>query len=195
MRQNRHGISVYRVKQFFYDKDKEHLLCLHTIKNPAFPSYYHDTWTLLKNYRSVSWSIEVSDYNLQAEFRTEYGCASEAVLDGLEASNSNTHLESYVHSLERSKRMLQLINSAIDLMRKKHEKGELYYWILYYTYLAPHHYANNYEILHFLELKGMPMSMRNYYLRREEAINVLSSVLWGYTSTDCEELINRLLPE
>lgn len=39
------------------------------------------------------------------------------------------------------------------------------------------------------------MSMRNYYLRREEAINVLSSVLWGYTSTDCEELINRLLPE
>lgn len=89
----------------------------------AFPSYYHDTWTLLKNYRSVSWSIEVSDYNLQAEFRTEYGCASEAALDGLEASNSNTHLESYVHSLERSKRMLQLINSAIDLMRKKHEKG------------------------------------------------------------------------
>lgn len=87
------------------------------------------------------------------------------------------------------------LNSAIDLMRKKHEKGELYYWILYYTYLAPHHYANNYEILHFLELKGMPMSMRNYYLRREEAINVLSSVLWGYTSTDCEELINRLLPE
>ena len=158
----------------------------------AFSSYYHDTWTLLKNYRSVSWSIEVSDYNLQAEFRTEYGCASEAVLDGLEASNSNTHLE---YSLERSKRMLQLINSAIDLMRKKHEKGELYYWILYYTYLAPHHYANNYEILHFLELKGMPMSMRNYYLRREESINVLSSVLWGYTSTDCEELINRLLPE
>jgi len=72
----------------------------------AFSSYYHDTWTLLKNYRSVSWSIEVSDYNLQAEFRTEYGCASEAVLDGLEASNSNTHLESYVHSLERSKGML-----------------------------------------------------------------------------------------
>lgn len=25
----------------------------------AFSSYYHDTWTLLKNYRSVSWSIEV----------------------------------------------------------------------------------------------------------------------------------------
>lgn len=122
MRQNRHGISVYRVKQFFYDKDKEHLLCLHTIKIRIFLllSRYMDSF---KNYRSVSWSIEVSDYNLPAEFRTEYGCASEAVLDGLEASNSNTHLESYVHSLERSKRMLQLINSAIDLMRKSTKRG------------------------------------------------------------------------
>ena len=161
----------------------------------AFPSYYHDTWTLLKNYRSVSWSIEVSDYNLQAEFRTEYGCASEAVLDGLEASNSNTHLESYVHSLERSKRMLQLINSAIDLMRKKHEKGELYYWILYYAYLSPQQCENAGAILHSLETKGISISLRTYYVHRDEAIEVLSSILWGYTSQDCEKITNLLTPD
>ena len=158
----------------------------------AFPSYYHDTWTLLKNYRSVSWSIEVSDYNLQAEFRTEYGCASEAVLDGLEASNSNTHLESYVHSLERSKRMLQLINSAIDLMRKKHEKGELYYWILYYAYLSPRQCENAGAILHSLETKGISISLRTYYVHRDEAIEILSSILWGYTSQDCEKITKLL---
>ena len=161
----------------------------------AFPSYYHDTWTLLKNYRSVSWSIEVSDYNLQAEFRTEYGCASEAVLDGLEASNSNTHLESYVHSLERSKRMLQLINSAIDLMRKKHEKGELYYWILYYAYLSPQQCENAGAILQLLETKGISISLRTYYVHRDEAIEVLSSILWGYTSQDCEKITNLLTPD
>ena len=158
----------------------------------AFSSYYHDTWTLLKNYRSVSWSIEVSDYNLQAEFRTEYGCASEAVLDGLEASNSNTHLESYVHSLERSKRMLQLINSAIDLMRKKHEKGELYYWILYYAYLSPQQCENAGAILQSLETKGISISLRTYYVHRDEAIEVLSSSLWGYTSQDCEKITKLL---
>ena len=161
----------------------------------AFPSYYHDTWTLLKNYRSVSWSIEVSDYNLQAEFRTEYGCASEAVLDGLEASNSNTHLESYVHSLERSKRMLQLINSAIDLMRKKHEKGELYYWILYYAYLSPQQCENAGAILQALESKGISISLRTYYVHRDESIEVLSSILWGYTSHDCEKITNLLTPD
>ena len=158
----------------------------------AFSSYYHDTWTLLKNYRSVSWSIEVSDYNLQAEFRTEYGCASEAVLDGLEASNSNTHHESYVHSLERSKRMLQLINSAIDLMRKKHEKGELYYWILYYAYLSPQQCENAGAILQSLETKGISISLRTYYVHRDEAIEVLSSILWGYTSQDCENITKLL---
>ena len=157
--------------------------------------HYHDTRTLLRKYRDVMWNLEVSDLDLQEEFKAEYGLSTDALFVDSEVNKGGNRLESYARALERSKKMMQIIDTAIDLMRRKHKKGEFYYWILYYTYLAPHHYANNYEILHFLELKGMPMSMRNYYLRREEAINVLSSVLWGYTSTDCEELINRLLPE
>ena len=157
--------------------------------------HYHDTRTLLRKYRDVMWNLEVSDLDLQEEFKAEYGLSSDALFVDSEVNKGGNRLENYARALERSKKMMQIIDTAIDLMRRKHKKGEFYYWILYYTYLAPHHYANNYEILHFLELKGMPMSMRNYYLRREEAINVLSSVLWGYTSTDCEELINRLLPE
>ena len=157
--------------------------------------HYHDTRTLLRKYRDVIWNLEVSDLDLQEEFKAEYGLSTDALFVDSEVNKGGNRLESYARALERSKKMMQIIDTAIDLMRRKHKKGEFYYWILYYTYLAPHHYANNYEILHFLELKGMPMSMRNYYLRREEAINVLSSVLWGYTSTDCEELINRLLPE
>ena len=157
--------------------------------------HYHDTRTLLRKYRDVIWNLEVSDLDLQEEFKAEYGLSTDALFVDSEVNKSGNRLENYARALERSKKMMQIIDTAIDLMRRKHKKGKFYYWILYYTYLAPHHYANNYEILHFLELKGMPMSMRNYYLRREEAINVLSSVLWGYTSTDCEELINRLLPE
>ena len=115
--------------------------------------------------------LKFSDYNLQAEFRTEYGCASEAALDGLEASNSNTHLESYVHSLERSKRMLQLINSAIDLMRKKARKrGNSITGFCTIHILPLIIMRTTMRFCIFLNLKGMPMSMRNYYLRREEAI-------------------------
>lgn len=56
----------------------------------AFSSYYHDTWTLLKNYRSVSWSIEVSDYNLQAGISHRVWLCFRAVLDGLEHKFKHT---------------------------------------------------------------------------------------------------------
>ena len=41
-------------------------------------------------------------------------------------------------------------------------------------------YENSSEILHALESKAPPISLRTYYARREEAIELLSSVLWGY---------------
>ena len=168
---------------------------LFKIRKSDVSTHYHNTRTFLNKYRDISWILEVSDLNLQKEFKTTYELFTDSPLVASEVKDGGNPPENYTYALVRSKKMMQLTDTAIDLMRRKHKKGEFYYWILYYTYLAPHHYANNYEILHFLELKGMPMSMRNYYLRREEAINVLSSVLWGYTSTDCEELINRLLPE
>ena len=51
---------------------------------------------------------------------------------------------------------------------------------LYYAYLSPHKYENSSEILRALESKAPPISLRTYYARREEAIELLSSVLWGH---------------
>ena len=36
--------------------------------------HYHDTRTLLRKYRDVMWNLEVSDLDLQEEFKAEYGC-------------------------------------------------------------------------------------------------------------------------
>ena len=107
--------------------------------------HYHDTLMLLKKYRDIAWIVEVSNRNLQEEFRAEYGCPGRDVLN-----------------------------------REKHKKGELYYWVLYYAYLSPHKYESSSEILCALESKAPPISLRTYYTRREEAIELLSSVLWGY---------------
>ena len=35
--------------------------------------HYHDTRTLLRKYRDVMWNLEVSDLDLQEEFKAEYG--------------------------------------------------------------------------------------------------------------------------
>ena len=104
-------------------------------------------------------------------------------------------LSSNARALERSKKMMQIIDTAIDLMRRKHKKGEFYYWILYYAYLSPQQCENAGAILQSLESKGISISLRTYYVHRDEAIEVLSSILWGYTSQDCEKITNLLTPD
>ena len=129
--------------------------------------HYHDTRTLLRKYRDVMWNLEVSDLDLQEEFKAEYGLSTDALFVDSEVNKGGNRLESYARALERSKKMMQIIDTAIDLMRRKHKKGEFYYWILYYA----------------------------YYVHRDEAIEVLSSILWGYTSQDCEKITNLLTPD
>ena len=41
--------------------------------------HYHDTRTLLRKYRDVMWNLEVSDLDLQEEFKAEYGLSSDAL--------------------------------------------------------------------------------------------------------------------
>lgn len=157
--------------------------------------FYHDTWKLLKNYRDVAWNLELSNLDLQAEFRAEYGVIAHEGTDSLALDDnfiSNTRISSFARSLERSQKMMHLLDSAIQLMRSHHKKGELYYWILYYTYLSPQAYTNHREILHALEAHFPPMSRRTYYTYREQAISTLSSVLWGYTSRECSEVLQKL---
>ena len=41
--------------------------------------HYHDTRTLLRKYRDVIWNLEVSDLDLQEEFKAEYGLSTDAL--------------------------------------------------------------------------------------------------------------------
>ena len=44
---------------------------------------YHNTWRLLKAYRDVVWSMEVSVSQLKNEFQVEYGSSIEEFLDSV----------------------------------------------------------------------------------------------------------------
>ena len=160
--------------------------------------FYHNTLKLLQNYRDVNWSLEVSAQNLQSEFRAEYGGTSADYVDDLTINgdkNAAARIEGLTLSLDKSRRMMELVNSAINLMREKHKKGELYYWILYYTYMYPQEPDTVNEVLTLLEKHFPPMSIRTYYSKREEAVQILSSILWGYTSTEYQELIRSFFTD
>lgn len=92
----------------------------HRRKSNVSP-HYHDTRTLLRKYRDVLWNLEVSGLDLQEEFKAEYGLSTDALFVDGEVNKGGNRLENYARALERSKKMMQIIDTAIDLMRRKHK--------------------------------------------------------------------------
>ena len=91
--------------------------------------------------------------------------------------------------------MLNLLNSAVEILRNKHKHGEQYYWILYYSYLSPQQLQNTDEIIDSLMPHITNISKRTYYRKRPEAVAALSSILWGYTSKNCLEMLDKFFPD
>lgn len=158
---------------------------------------YHDTWRLLKKYRDVVWSLELSVQQLKNQFEIEYGSSIEEFLESAYlagADLSGTQLEDHARCIERSNKMLALVNNSIDLLRTRHKNGEDYYWLLYYTFLSPQQLKNVEEIIEQLRPHIRDISFRTYYRKRKSAVEALSSVLWGYTSQDSLNILQQFFP-
>ena len=100
---------------------------------------YHNTEILLKKYRDVVWSIEVSAVQAQINFEIEMDCKLDEFLDMAYSAGmdvSGTKIQEQIRTLERNKKMLEIIDAAVNVLRKKQLEGEIYYWIIYYTYLS-----------------------------------------------------------
>ena len=158
---------------------------------------YHNTWKLLKKYRDVVWSLELSVQQVRNRFEIEYGSSIEEFLDSIYlagADLSGSDIEHHAECIERSHQMLKLLDTAVDLLRNKHKNGESYYWLLYYSFLSPQQLRNVEEIIEKLRPHIRDISFRTYYRRRREAIEALSSVLWGYTAKDSIAILEQFFP-
>ena len=125
---------------------------------------YHDTWRLLKKYRDVVWSLEVSVQQVRSKFQIEYGSSIE---DFLEFTKNLCRCDGW-----------QL---ALDMA-------------VYYTYLSPQKLKNLDEIIDQLHPHIRDISVRTYYRKRNEAVDALGSVLWGYTTQDTLKILDDFFP-
>ena len=158
---------------------------------------YHDTRKLLKKYRDVTWSLELSVQKLKSQFQVEYGTDIGEFLDSVYLAGADlggTELEHQAQCIERSHKMLRLLDSAVELLRTRHKNGEAYYWLLYYSYLSPQQYKNTEEIIEQLRPHIRDISRATYFRKQEQAVQALSSILWGYTSQDCASLLTEFIP-
>lgn len=116
-----------------------------TKKNQGFPTpeedpRFHDTYKFLQRYRDATYSLKVVVRQMETQFRMEYGTSVDDFLDSIYAAGvelSGTDIAERAKSVERSNKMLKLLDSSVDLLRNNHKHGEQYYWILYYAFLSP----------------------------------------------------------
>ena len=158
---------------------------------------YHDTWRLLKKYRDVVWSLELSVQQMKNQFQIEYGSSIEDFLESVYLAGADlggTELEDHARCIERSNKMLTLVNNSIELLRTHHKYGEDYYWLLYYSFLSPQQLKNEEEIIEQLRPHIRDISFRTYYRKRKAAVEALSSVLWGYTAQDRLKILQQFFP-
>ena len=160
-------------------------------------SRYHDTWRLLKKYRDVVWSMELSVQQVRKEFEIEFGSSIDDFLESVYLAGADlggTKIENHARCIERSNQMLKLLNNAVELLRTRHQNGETYYWILYFTFLSPQQLENVDEIIEQLQPHFRDISVPTYYRKRKKAVEAVSSILWGYTAQDCIDILADFYP-
>ena len=159
---------------------------------------YHDTLLLLKKYRDVVWSLSMSVEHVKNDFRTYYGGSIEDFLDSVYVAGadlSGTDIEERAKCIERSHKMLNLVDEAVATMRHKHKNGELYYQVLYFNYCSAQEYHSQDAVLEALEQAGYPMCRKTMIEYRNHAVNLVSSFLWGYTARDTKDILDRFVKE
>lgn len=95
-------------------------------------------------------------------------------------SLGNRKVENRLASIRKTRLVLDRINDALSVLKKKPDDGERLYDLIYLTYIAPESLNHN-EMLFRLNL-----SSRHYYRLREQAISVLSIRLWSAPNKDVD---------
>ena len=122
---------------------------------------YHNTQVLLSHYRDIAWVLRMD----------------------AEAGMGNRKLESRVESLRKSRLLLDRINEALTVLKKKPGNGPRLYELIYLTYIVPE------KLSHTDLLFRLDLSSRQYYRLREEAISILSIRLWSVPEEELGKLV------
>ncbi|MGM9917401.1 hypothetical protein [Anaerotignum sp.] len=156
---------------------------------------FHNTQLLLEHYRDVVWSLEVSVFQANTNFQSEFGSTIEEFLElsyeaGLDLPSSD--VAARIRSINKSRNMLRIIDSAVALLREKYRNGEECYWVLYYTYLSPQEIGGVDEIVERISNMFQDFSRSTYYRRKNESIKRMGDLLWGFTTNTCDPALELL---
>lgn len=167
----------------------------------------HDTSLLLHQYRHISYSVRVDLFSIASAIGSPEAAEHQEVLDVLRehlGSAIEQEFSAYEYSRiqQRSKsaafclQYLNIVDKALEVLRKYPGRGELYYKILYYTYIssetkssADNRYGYD-AVNQLLRRDDIFISSTGYYRNKNVAIDCIAPILWGAFS---KEIIMMLM--
>lgn len=140
---------------------------------------YHNTLLLLQNYRTITWLLECFPEDIAEELEVPFE-GVDTLFEKMELSMAweNKKLEWRLKTLEETRLMIDRLNEALTVLKKKPDNGERLYSIIYYTYIYPEQVSHKELLLRF------DLSTRHYYRLRKEAISIISVRLWSTPSVN-----------
>ncbi len=148
---------------------------------------YHNTLLLLQHYRTLVWLMECFPETVAEELELPFENVDELLerMD-LMLAMGNRRLETRLEGTKKNRILLDRVNEALTVLKRKPKDGKRLYQIIYLTYISPEHLTHT-EILFRLE-----MSSRNYYRLRQQAITILSLRLWSAPAGDVDFWLEML---
>ena len=140
---------------------------------------YHNTLMLLQHYRTLVWMLECFPETVAAELDRPFEGVDKLIEDvDVKVALGNKKIE--------SRMLMDRLNEALTVLRKKPDNGERLYNLIYTAYIAPEA-LNHQEVLYRLNL-----SSRNFYRYRQQAISILSIRLWATAAPDVDFWLEML---
>ena len=148
---------------------------------------YHNTLMLLQHYRTLVWMLECFPETVATELDRPFEGVDKLIEDvDVEVALGNKKIESRMQGMQKSRLLMDRLNEALTVLRKKPDNGERLYNLIYTTYIAPEA-LNHQEVLYRLNL-----SSRNFYRYRQQAISILSIRLWATAAPDVDFWLEML---
>ena len=148
---------------------------------------FHNTRLLLENYRNIAWALECFPDTVADELEQPFE-SLDTLLDRVEAEvgMGNRKLEGRMESVRKSRLLLDRINEALSVLKRKPGNGEKLYELIYLTYIAPD------KLTHTDLLFRLDLSSRHYYRLREQAIRIISLRLWSAPNSEADAWLEVL---
>lgn len=148
---------------------------------------YHNTLMLLQHYRTIMWMLECFPETVAVELDRPFE-GIDRLIENVDTAVTlgNKKIESRIKGIQKSRLLIDRVNEALTVLKKKPETGERLYDLIFATYIAPE--KLNHQDLMF----KLNMSSRNYYRLRQQAITILSIRLWSAPASDVDFWLEML---